>query len=166
VGRVGAVAGLMAKGATLEDISNLELPYSPPLGAALDIVNATANTAENMLKGKLRAIGPEQFSRLLAQRHKGEVAFVDVRAIGNAAPYLKALAPHWMHFPQEKLTELIPKLPRDKTLVLICNSGVRSYEAQVMLDAAGIHNTYNLAGGVAAAKMWGEPILPQGEDDE
>ncbi|MBU1154402.1 MAG: rhodanese-like domain-containing protein [Proteobacteria bacterium] len=78
----------------------------------------------------------------------------------------ECLAPQWCHLPQETLTQRLDEVPRDKDVVLVCNSGVRSYEGQVMLDAAGIHNTYNLSGGVAAVKKWGEPILPvKGEEE-
>ena len=57
-------------------------------------------------------------------------------------------------------------MPRDKEVVLICNSGVRSYEAMRQLEAAGITNTVNLSGGVAAAKKWGEAIIPAQDDGE
>ncbi len=160
VGRVNAVAGLLPLGADLEAVSNLELCYSPPLGAAVDVLNAAANTCENLIAGKLRPISPQEFSRRLAAREQGDTVFVDVRAIDNAAPYLAALAPQWLHLPGETLSQRIGEVPRDKQVVLVCNSGVRSYEAQCLLDAAGITNTVNLSGGVAAAKKWGEPIIP------
>ena len=159
-GRVGAVAGLIAQGATLADVSNPELPYSPPLGAALDVLNAAANTCENLLAGKLRPMSPAEFSRRLARRQEGDSVFLDMRAIDNAKPYLESLAPHWVHLPQETLAQRLDQVPRDKDVILICNSGVRSYEAQVTLDAAGITNTYNLSGGVAAVKASGDPIIP------
>jgi len=44
------------------------------------------------------------------------------------------------------------EVPKEKRMVLICNTGVRSYEAQVTLDEMGIRDTYNLQGGVAALK--------------
>lgn len=163
-GRVGAVAALMAQGGELEDLSNLELPYSPPLGAAVDILNAAANTAENVLAGKLRAMPPEEFARRLADCQACNTVILDMRAMDNAKPYLEQLAPHWVHLPQETLGGRADEVPRDKDVVLVCNSGVRSYEAQVMLDAAGVTNTWNLAGGVAAVKKWGEPILKDDED--
>ncbi len=163
VGRINAVAGLIARGARLEDVSSLELCYSPPLGAALDILNAAANTCENLLEGKLRPMDPAEFSRRLAAGDQGTV-FLDMRAIDNARPYLEHLAPRWVHLPQETLNQRLAEVPRDKDVVLVCNSGVRSYEAQVMLDAAGIKNTYNLSGGVAAVKQCGDPIVPS--DDE
>ena len=52
IGRINAVAPLLKYKITTEDISNLELPYSPPFSAALDILNALGNTAENILAGK------------------------------------------------------------------------------------------------------------------
>jgi len=163
VGRINAVAGMLTFGAKLEQVSNLELAYSPPLGAAVDILNAAANTAENLIEGKLRPMPPEEFSRRLTLKD-GKTCFLDMRAIDNAAPYLESLTPYWVHLPQETLTQRLKEVPRDKDVVLICNSGVRSYEAQVMLDAAGIKNTFNLSGGIAAVKQWGDPILHRDED--
>ena len=165
-GRVNAVAGMMPLGAKLEDISNMEICYSPPLGAALDILNAAANSAENLLDGRLRPMNPRDFAERLAHRQDGKTAFLDMRSAQNAAPYLKHLAPFWVHLPQETLARRLDEVPRDKDLVLICNSGARSYEAQVALDAAGIKNTYNLSGGIAAAHKWGEPILPEEKDEK
>jgi rhodanese-related sulfurtransferase len=165
VGRVNAVAGLIAQGAKVEDVSNLELAYSPPLGAALDVLNAAANTAENLLAEKLRPMSPEEFSRRL-ESGDGGTCFLDMRAMDNAAPYLERLSPRWAHLPQETLAQRLEEVPKDRDVVLVCNSGVRSYEAQVLLDSAGITNTYNLAGGVAAVKRWGQPILPPDDEDQ
>jgi len=53
----------------------------------------------------------------------------------------------------------LAEVPEDKRLVLICNTGVRSYEAQITLDQTGIMDTYNLQGGMAAVKKWGLDVL-------
>ena len=50
--RVNAVAAILKYGPTTADISNLELLYAPPFSAAMDIVNALGNTAENVLNGE------------------------------------------------------------------------------------------------------------------
>jgi rhodanese-related sulfurtransferase len=134
------------------------------LGAALDILNAAANTAENMIEGRLKPLSPEEFSRRLAEGEAGNTVFMDLRAMDNAKPYLAQHAPAWTHLPQETLADRLAEVPRDKDVVLICNSGVRSYEAQCTLNAAGFGNTYNLSGGVAAVKKWGDPIL--NDDDQ
>ena len=161
--RIDAVAALMPHRPTLEELSNLEVTYSPPFASALDIINAAANTAQNLLEGRLTPVGPEEFSRLLAERDTGQTVFLDLRGADNAGPYLEALAPHWVHLPQETLAKRLDEVPRDKRVVLICNSGVRSYEAQVTLKDAGFDNTLNLSGGVAAVKRGGEPIIPDKE---
>ncbi|MBW2119893.1 MAG: rhodanese-like domain-containing protein, partial [Deltaproteobacteria bacterium] len=57
--------------------------------------------------------------------------------------------------PQGDLRTRLAEVPKDKRLVLICNTGVRSYEAQITLDQTGIKDTYNLQGGIAAVKKWG-----------
>ncbi|ADK85564.1 FAD-dependent pyridine nucleotide-disulfide oxidoreductase [Desulfarculus baarsii DSM 2075] len=157
VGRVNAMAGLLAKGGELADLSNLELAYSPPLGAAMDILNTAANVAENMIEGRLRSIAIDEFAKRLAS--DDSCVIVDVRAIDNAGPYLEQLAPKWRHLPQETIAGREGEVPQDRDVLLICNSGARSYEAMRQLAGAGVTNTYNVGGGVAAVKKWGEPIL-------
>ena len=51
------------------------------------------------------------------------------------------------------------EVPKDKRIALICNAGNRSYEAQVTLDHAGVSDTYNLQGGIAALKKWGLDLI-------
>ena len=65
---------------------------------------------------------------------------------------------HWKSIPQDELRTRLAEVPKDKKIVLICNTGVRSYEAQITLDQMGIKNTFNLQGGVAALKKWGEDL--------
>ena len=57
--------------------------------------------------------------------------------------------------PRTSLKSVWTRFPRDKPLVLICNTGVRSYEAQLELKEKGITDTYNLQGGMATVKKWG-----------
>ena len=58
------------------------------------------------------------------------------------------------------------EVPRDKRLLLVCNSGVRSYEAMRQLDRAGIGNTVNVQGGVAALKKSGMFRTEKDEEDQ
>jgi NADPH-dependent 2,4-dienoyl-CoA reductase/sulfur reductase-like enzyme/rhodanese-related sulfurtransferase len=166
--RIDAVAALLPSQPLVEDISNLELAYAPPFSSALDILNATANTVENVIEGRLESLSPGDFSRLLGESKSGsgeEAVFLDVRGLANVKPYLESLADKgWRHLPQETLAEKLDEVPKGKKLILICNSGARSYEAQITLKAAGYKDTVNLSGGVAAVKRWGEPIIPEAEE--
>ena len=155
VARINAVASILKYKPTTSDISNLELPYSPPFSAAMDILNALGNTAENILAGKNRVIDPDQFSDWWQKREDGRALFLDCRGWGNAEPFVKKYPDHWKSIPQDELRDRLKEVPKDKKIVLICNTGVRSYEAQVTLDRVGVRQTYNLQGGVVALKKWG-----------
>ena len=155
VGRINAVASILKYRPTAEDIGNLEVAYSPPFSAAMDILNALGNTAENILTGKNRVVDVDQFDKLWQQRESGDVVFLDCRGWGNAEPFVNKYPHHWKSLPQDELRTRMAEVPRDKKLVLICNTGVRSYEAQVTLDEMGIKDTCNLQGGVACLKKWG-----------
>ncbi len=155
VARINAVASTLKYKPTTSDISNLELPYSPPFSAAMDILNALGNTAENILAGENRVIDPDQFYDLWQKREDDRTLFLDCRGWGNAEPFVKKYPDHWKSIPQDELRNRLEEVPKDKKIVLICNTGVRSYEAQVTLDKVGVRQTYNLQGGVAALKKWG-----------
>ena len=155
VARISAVASILKYKPTTADISNLELPYSPPFSSAMDILNALGNTAENILAGKNRVIDVDQFADWWGKRESDDTLFLDCRGWGNAEPFVKKYPDHWKSIPQDELRERLKEVPKDKRLVLICNTGVRSYEAQVTLDQMGIKDSYNIQGGVAALKKWG-----------
>jgi len=157
--RVSAVAAVLRYRPTTADISNLELPYAPPFSSAMDVLNALGNTAENTLRGENRVIDADQFADWWMKREKGDTLFLDCRGWGNAEEFVKKYPRDWKSIPQDELTARMAEVPRDKHLVLICNTGVRSYEAQITLDQMGIHDAYNLQGGVAAIKKWGLDLL-------
>ena len=156
--RLAAVASILKYSPAVEDIGNLELPYSPPFSAAMDILNALGNTAQNLLEGRNRVIDPDEFARWWQKREKEDTFFLDCRGWGNAQPYVERYPEHWKSIPQDELRRRMAEVPRDKKIALICNTGVRSYEAQIILDQAGIHDTFNLQGGMAALKRLGEEI--------
>ena len=159
MGRISAVAPLLKYRITTEDISNLELPYSPPFSSAMDVLNALGNTAENILAGKNRVIEADEFADWWEKRHNGDMLCLDCREWGNAGPFVEKYPEHWKSIPQGELRTRLAEVPKDKKLVLICNTGVRSYEAQITLDQMGIKDSYNLQGGIAAVKKWGVDLL-------
>jgi rhodanese-related sulfurtransferase len=158
IGRIDAVAALLTSkraAAHVSDVSNLEVAYSPPFSSAMDILNAVGNVAENTLAGRNRTVGVDGFCQLWDNRDQGDTLFLDCRGWGNAEPYAAKYPEHWKSVPQDELRERLAEVPRDKKLVLICNTGVRSYEAQRYLDECGITDTLNVEGGMAAIKKWG-----------
>ena len=157
--RIDAVAAILKYRPHVREVSNLELAYAPPFSAAMDILNALGNTAENILAGKNKIVNPDEFAGMFKAGDDGRFVCLDVRGRANAEPFLEKFPDLWLNVPQDELRDRIDEVPRDKELLLICNSGVRSYEAQITLDHMGIGPSRNLQGGVAALKKWGLKLV-------
>lgn len=150
VGRIGAVSALMPHRPTTTDLSLLELPYSPPFSSAMDALNMLGNVGENILTGRNQSIDPFEFAALFDERGDGSTFFLDCRELGNAAPFIEKYPAHWHHIPQGQLAKRMNEVPRDKRVVLVCNTGARSYEAFVELKNAGYQNVVNVSGGMVS----------------
>ena len=61
----------------------------------------------------------------------------------------------YIDFSDEEEEESVAKVPRDKKIILVCNTGVRSYEAQLNLNTAGIKDNLSIGAGVAGLKESG-----------
>ncbi|MBC7337436.1 MAG: pyridine nucleotide-disulfide oxidoreductase, partial [Clostridia bacterium] len=55
---VYAIATALHYGATIEEISNLDVPYAPPYASAIDNICVAANVVRNKLEGKMVGISP------------------------------------------------------------------------------------------------------------
>lgn len=154
-GRISAVSAILPKHPTIEDISNLELAYSPPFASAMDVLNTVANVADNMLAGINEGIGAEEFEQIWNERAKSDDFLLDCRELGNAGPFLERHPLHWNHIPQGEIARRLEEIPRDRRIILLCNTGTRSYEAQVVLKHAGFKEVVNVDGGITAVKQAG-----------
>lgn len=155
VGRINSIASMLPYQPTLSDLSNVEIAYSPPFSSALDIVNAAANTAENILDGYNKALDIEEFEQCFLEEKAPDSICLDVRGPANAAPFVAEFGNRWVNIPQETLNDRMQDVPKDKRLIVVCNSGARSYEALRQLETAGVCEAVNLQGGVAGLKKSG-----------
>jgi len=150
VGRVDVVAALLPSAPTVETLCGLEMAYSPPFSAALDILNVLGGAAQNILEGRNKGIQVDEFARLWDGRGDGRHVFVDCREQANAEPLLLKHPEHWRNIPQGELAGRLAELPGDKPIVLVCNTGARSYEAFVTLAHHGFKNVVSVEGGMTA----------------
>ncbi|MFW5989716.1 MAG: FAD-dependent oxidoreductase [Desulfosudaceae bacterium] len=155
VGRINAVAAILKYHPAVEEISNLELAYSPPFASAMDITNALGNAAANYLDGRYRPMDMEEFQETWHNLENEDIFFVDCRASADAQPFADKYAEFWTSIPHDQLSDRLDEIPRDKKLLLVCNTGVRSYEAQLNLDAAGLTDNFSVGAGVAGLKAFG-----------
>ncbi len=153
--RVDAVAAILPYKADISDVSNLEVAYAPPFASAMDIVNNAANTLENIMEGRNKPVDTIDF---LSDFKNNKTRVLDVRSAVQSGPFIKKYGEQWLNIPQEDLALNMEKVPRDEPLHLICGSGPRSYEAQLLLRKNGINNTKNIQGGIGMLKF-SDPVF-------
>lgn len=148
--RVDAVAVLLKHGISVDDICSMETGYAPPYASAMDAVNNAGNVLENILSGRNSPIDAFDF---LEQFKKGQIRVLDIRGQTEAEPFISKYGSQWINIPQEELRFKTEQIPKNEPLYLICDTGPRSYEAQVFLTSKGICGTRNIQGGIAMLKM-------------
>ena len=160
--RINGAAGLIAKGAYIEDFSNLELAYAPPFSTAVDALNATANVADNLAAGRLRTLSIEDFLEWMAKpQAKPAWVALDIRHPKEAAEFVQKFgADLWKDIPYVNVRARYKELPDDKTLIIICDAGTRSSEVQVFLDSVDRGNNLVLGGGFNAIRRIGVDWWP------
>ncbi|MDA3915679.1 MAG: FAD-dependent oxidoreductase [Deltaproteobacteria bacterium] len=144
--RVDAVAPLFQYGATISDICSLEVAYAPPYASAMDIINNAANCLDNTVKGSHVSVDVQDF---LEEFRQEKTRVLDIRSKIQAEPFVKKYGERWINIPQDEFRARVQEVPTDEPLCLLCGSGPRSYEIQVILAAHGITNTRNIQGGYA-----------------
>ncbi|WP_129125767.1 FAD-dependent oxidoreductase [Geomonas oryzae] len=143
--RLDAAAAAITFKATAEQLSQLDLAYAPPYGAAMDNLIVAADIMKNKLSGHARGISAREVKRKLDEEE--DFILLDVRSpaehgeIGIEGAKL---------IPLGVLREKLEELPKDKEIVTFCKISLRGYEAQKILDAAGFTNVKFMDGGIMA----------------
>lgn len=87
---------------------------------------------------------------------KGEVTVIDVR---NRTEYDAGHLPGSLHIPVGYLEERLAEIPREKPIVVQCQSGARSAIATSVLQRLGVQNAANLTGGFLAWQAAGHEVM-------
>lgn len=138
--RVDVVATAMNFGATIYDLTNLELSYAPPFSSAKDPVNMIGYVAENIANGKVKTIDYDEVDDLVKNE---DAYFIDVR---SEMEFMMGSIKGFVNVPVEKIREEIKKLDKNKKVYLTCQVGQRGYNmARVFMEEG--FDAYNLSGG-------------------
>jgi NADPH-dependent 2,4-dienoyl-CoA reductase/sulfur reductase-like enzyme/rhodanese-related sulfurtransferase len=160
--RINGAAPLLCEGGFVEDFNNIEMAYSPPFSAAIDSINAAAYVAENICDGRMRKIDMREYFDIMEdlEAHP-DVVMLDVRHPKQAAPFVEKYGTRsWLSVPYDEIRERYRELPRDKTMIIICNAGSRSYEIQRFLDHQDYPDNLVLAGGINVVRRMNVDWLP------
>lgn len=148
--RVDAVAPLLRLGVDVDEICGLETGYAPPYASAMDVVNNAGNVLDNILDGYNTTTDPVSF---IKEFNETDIRILDIRGEEQAGEYMEKYGERWIHIPQTELRKRFEEVPKDESLFVVCDTGTRSYEAQVVLVSKGITNTRNVQGGLSLVKV-------------
>ncbi|MGC9503604.1 FAD-dependent oxidoreductase [Baaleninema sp.] len=138
--RIDAIAMAIQQGATVFDLEEAELCYSPQFGAAKDPVNMAGMIAANLLRGDAPVVHWHELSEKQSQENG---LLVDVRETGEfEAGHVEDAT----NVPLSELRQRLEELPRDRPLWIYCQVGQRGYYATRALRLNGF-DAYNIPGG-------------------
>jgi rhodanese-related sulfurtransferase len=136
--RIDVLATALIAGMTVHDLAELELAYAPPYGSAKDPVNLAGMVAGNVLAGDMRLA---QWNEL-AEPLPPDTLILDVR---RSEERRQGCFPGSIHIPLDELRARADELPRDREIIVHCQSGQRSYFACRLLAQRGLR-VRNLTG--------------------
>lgn len=141
--RIDVVAAALASGMDVDRFSVLDLGFAPPVSIAMDALLAAANVIRNKRAGLVEGIGSADLVHRLAEPSPPLV--VDVRmASGHGQRRLAGS----VNIPLGSLRGRLHELPRDREIVIVSRTGLKSYEAALILKAAGFPTPIMLDGGL------------------
>ncbi len=133
--RVDVIATIMRNNGTVQDMIDAELCYAPPYSSAKDSVNILGMNADNILKGLVK---PAYFEDLK------DAVVIDVRP--NMI-YKMGTIDGAINIPIIEIRQRLDEIPKDKKVILSCNTGYTSYCAARILMQKGFNNVYSFMGG-------------------
>jgi NADPH-dependent 2,4-dienoyl-CoA reductase/sulfur reductase-like enzyme/rhodanese-related sulfurtransferase len=142
--RISALAVAIQMGATIYDLEEAELCYSPQFGSAKDAVNFAGMVAADVLRGDMPLVHWDATDGgfLLDVRQPVELVVESV--------------PGAVNIPLGDLRARLGELPRDREINVICRSAQRAYMATRILLQNGF-NARNISGGMLSRAMLSAP---------
>ncbi|MGG5797633.1 FAD-dependent oxidoreductase [Edwardsiella tarda] len=138
--RIDVLSVAQRAGLTVADLEHLELCYAPPYNSARDLVNQAGMLANNVLCGDTAICHVAD----LEQRDPARQCLLDIRSDEELATF--GTYPQARHIPLDELRARLDELPRDKEILIGCQSGLRGHVAYRLLVQQGFR-ARNLTGG-------------------
>ncbi len=138
--RIDVIASVMRNQGTIQELLDSELCYAPPYSSAKDSVNILGMCADNILKGLVKPAYYEDIDGSYIVDVRIPESY-NIKTINGA-----------VNIPLAELRERINEIPKDKKVILVCNTGYTSYVASRILIQNGYNNVYSLLGGMQLFK--------------
>lgn len=139
--RLDILASVIKRKGTIYDLMDFEHAYAPPYSSAKDPVNMSGFVAENILHQRLNIV----YWNDVAGIGENDL-LIDVR---TPEEYAKGTIPDAVNIPVDELRNRMNELPKEKSIYIFCQVGIRGYLAQRILLQNGYENVRNISGGYA-----------------
>lgn len=125
---------------TVFDLQELELAYAPPFSSAKSPVNMVGYVAANILRKEVETVRWEQLEQLVT----GGASVLDVRTAKELAKF--GAVEGSLNIPLDDIRKRLDEIPKDRDVLIYCQSGQRSYVANRILCQKG-YKVKNISGG-------------------
>ena len=133
--RIDVISAIMRNKGNIQDMIDAELCYAPPYSSAKDAINLLGMNADNILRGYIKPAYMEDIENSLLIDVRPEISF-KTNTIKNA-----------VNIPINEIRHRMDEIPKNKKVILFCNTGYTSYCASRILMQNGYNNVYSFAGG-------------------
>ncbi|MDO5300975.1 MAG: FAD-dependent oxidoreductase [Tissierellia bacterium] len=137
--RIDVLAAMITMGATLEDLKELELCYSPYYSTAKDPVNHAALVGLNILHEDFKKVPVSKVRELV----ENDAFIVDVR---EKDEFEEGHLINAVNIPMSEFRDRLDEIPKDRPVYVHCRSSQRSYNVLLALQGLGFDNIVNIDG--------------------
>lgn len=154
--RIDVLATAIKAEMDVYDLADLELTYAPPFGTGKDAINKMGYIASNLLEGDYKQV---RFTDVYDLVRSG-AQVIDVREAGE---YTRGHIDGVINIPMSEMRNRLDEIDKSKPVYVHCQTGQRSYNMTLMLQANGFE-AYNVAGSYLLISKYEKAM--QLEDDK
>jgi len=137
--RLDILSSYIKQNKTIYDLIEFEHAYAPPYSSAKDPVNMAGFVAENILLERLKIFYWNEIDNI-----KPEDVLIDVR---RKDEYDAGKISNAINIPVDEIRDRLDEIPKNTTIYIYCEAGLRGYLAQRILRQNGFDQVFNLSGG-------------------
>lgn len=139
--RIDLLSTAIQRGATVNDLAEIEHAYAPPYSSAKDPVNIAGMVAANIIDGITKPIS----WRSVGKNSTGDMFLLDIRTRDE---FQLGSIEGAVNIPLDELRLHFDEIPRNKKIIVFCGVGLRAHVACRILSQSGFNEVYNLSGGL------------------
>lgn len=153
--RIDIIASLITMNATIHDLADLELAYSPTYSTAKDVTNMAALVGLNILNEEYKQVSVSEVRDLV----ESGAFIIDAREVPE---YNRGHLNGAVNIPLSEFRNRLEEIPTDVPVYIHCRSAQRSYNMTRALLQRGFDNVVNISGsylGISVYEYYRDVVL-------